>query len=393
MSASIFKWLACMAPFVYVTGGSGQGDLIKSITRVTKISWDSQFGKDYRALWSLLPGGPWETLGTPAHGTGGEMSVYDETQGAAKRFYRLEVSDVTPPGMVPIPGGTYQMGAHFLPGWHDVPVHVVRVSSFYMDRTEVTNADFCSFLNAALQKGQVHGGQCVRDATHETIIDYCCVEDVSSHFTPIRYMEWDKEQNVFRIRSGGENHPMIDVSWYGAVAYCNWRSEKESLRPCYDLDTWEWDLNADGYRLPTEAEWEYAARGNLRYAIYPWGDDIDGSRANYCPSGDPYDRLAPPTTPVAYFPPNSYGLYDIAGNVSELCNDWYDRDYYEYCLNNGIVDNPPGPATRSQYDHGARVFRGGSAWHPAEDLRCSLRFRAYDSPVHGFRCVRRPRLP
>ena len=185
---------------------------------------------------------------------------------------------------------------------------------------------------------------------------------------------------------------MAPVNWYGAVAYANWRSARNGRDPSYDLLTWECDFEANGYRLPTEAEWEYAARGGEHdpYYMYPWGDTIDGSNANYWDSGDPYETSAySRTTLVGYYDgnqvpagvdmANGYGLYDMAGNVWEWCNDWYDEDYYS----TSPYDNPCGPATGT---HG--VFRGGSWINSANLLRCAYRFWIYPDSWYigsGFR--------
>jgi formylglycine-generating enzyme required for sulfatase activity len=259
-----------------------------------------------------------------------------------------------------------------------------------MDATEVRNSDFCVFLNAALQRGQVY----VKWGVVRHASDYDEAYYDTHAGTGTTYIEWDEGENALIVVRNGQDHPAASVGWHGAAAYCNWRSEQEGLEPAYDLETWKCDFRAGGYRLPTEAEWEYAARGDLRYAMYPWGNDIDGTRANYRQSGDPYDSVWPSTTPVGSFPPNSYGLYDMAGNAKELCHDWFDPYYYQYCVDNGTVDNPRGPAT-DPWGKGIRVVRGGSAYDYEEDLRCSLRSGGGSYPGYylGFRCVRRPRSP
>jgi len=170
---------------------------------------------------------------------------------------------------------------------------------------------------------------------------------------------------------------MVKVSWYGAAAYSNWMSLQEGRQPSYDLTTWECNFAVNGYRLLTEAEWEYAARGGQHdpYYQFPWGNDHDGSKANYADSGDPYETGELPwTTPVGYFNGdqvpigvdmvNGYGLYDMAGNVWEWCNDWFNGNYYP----SSPYDNPHGPVSGP-----GRVRRGGSYSAYADYMRCAQR--------------------
>jgi formylglycine-generating enzyme required for sulfatase activity len=167
---------------------------------------------------------------------------------------------------------------------------------------------------------------------------------------------------------------MVLVTWYGAVAYCNWRSQREGYEKVYDPcdPNRPCDFSKHGYRLPTEAEWEYAARGGEQnpYFRFPWGDTISHSQANYYSyweDGSPYypydvsptegfhpvwnDGTKPYTSPVGSFSPNGYGLYDMSGNVWEWCNDWYDTNYYY----TSPYDSPEGPASGIY-----RVLRSGS---------------------------------
>jgi len=130
----------------------------------------------------------------------------------------------------------------------------------------------------------------------------------------------------------------------------------------------------------------------MRYASYPWGDEIDGTKANFRDSGDPYDGQYPETTPVAYYPPNSYGLFDMAGNAPEWCYDFYDKDYYRYCMDSNVVENPTGPTKDTLFWKDSNIVRGGSSQSGIDQLRCSSR-HCYDGGLcAGFRCVRRPRL-
>ena len=153
---------------------------------------------------------------------------------------------------------------------------------------------------------------------------------------------------------------MVDVSWNDAVAYAEW----------------------SGKRLPTEAEWEYAARGGLIGQRYPWGNDITHNNANYYTEGirgkDKWNRCAP----VGSFEPNGYGLYDMAGNVYEWCADWYDQHYYS----NSPTKNPLGPNTGSH-----RVLRGGYWNYTGDYLRVAYRSEelphGWITRYNGFRCV------
>ncbi len=294
-------------------------------------------------------------------------------------------------GMAPIPGGELAIGCHAEMGDvclpDELPVHDIYVDSFLMGIYEVTNAQYCEYLNSAYRRGliRVLTGIVYKNGGYWP---YCDTNSVDSHSR----IHWDGE--VFTVTPQKEFHPVVEVSWYGAAAYANWLSKRHLRTPCYSLSNWTCDFAADGYRLPTEAEWEYAARGDdaYPYDAYPWGFSYSESKANYEFSGDPYEvGPLPWTTPVGYYDggqvpagvdmANGYGLYDIAGNVWEWCHDWYDADYYEY----SSYDNPSGP-----YEATYRVLRGG-AWSDAgEFLRSAGRNRDWPNARYravGFRLV------
>ena len=180
-------------------------------------------------------------------------------------------------GMVLIPAGEFQMGSNSGDS-NEKPIHSVYIDAFYMDEYEVTNAEYAAFLNA---KGK-------HTESGKTWLD------IGSAHVRIEYVA-----GVYRVKAGYENHPVTFVSWYGAMAYAAWA----------------------GKRLPTEAEWEKAARGNLAGLTYPWGNTIDSSKANY-------NRHIGDTTAVGEYTANGYGLYDMAGNVWEWCLDGYDIGFY-----------------------------------------------------------------
>jgi formylglycine-generating enzyme required for sulfatase activity len=235
--------------------------------------------------------------------------------------------------MVAVPAGEFVMGGE---GDDDEkPAHRVRMSAFLMDRTEVTQTSYESLMGS----------------------------------------------NPSKFR--GPDRPVESLKWLSALTYCNRRSQKEGLKPCYDLKTQACDFSADGYRLPTEAEWEYACRaggsgeycfGNHTAALDDWAWSKENSLGA--------------THPVAQKKPNAWGLYDMHGNVAEWCQDCYSPQSYRQA----VVDDPRGPASGEE-----RVLRGGSWSSKAE--RCRSAARDGQSPGladacfgyenYGFRCVRK----
>ena len=279
-----------------------------------------------------------------------------------------------PAEMVLIPAGEFAMGDAFAEGCYDeIPVHTVTLSAYYISRFEVTNDEMVEVLQWAWRNGRLTvSGQTVTNALGEPkdLVflgeDHCRIVWTGNGFD----MKAEK----------ASGYPCSEVSWYGAIAYCNFRSEMEGLTPCYSFADWSCNWSANGYRLPTDAEWEKAARGGVAGRRFPWGDSdlIDHTRANYASRGDvPYDVSPtrgfnpdyavgemPYTSPVGSFPPNGYGLYAMPGNVWEWCWDYWDSNYY---MVSPSVD-PLGPATGDY-----RVVRSGRWGHDAENCRVAGR--------------------
>jgi formylglycine-generating enzyme required for sulfatase activity len=293
------------------------------------------------------------------------------------RGFRV-VQDLPPADLTEIPWGIFQMGnlkAADEGGDDELPFINPRMDLFAIGKTEITNEQYCAFLNSALQQGLI-----TFDATSGKI--YQAATGTSTLYGSTAYNAIEYQDNLFIIQPKGgrdmSKDPVVCVTWYGSAAYCNWRSQQEGRETCYNLSTWECDFSKKGYRLPTEAEWEYAARGGLSAYRFPWGDTITHSQANYQsnaafsydlsptrgyhPLWD--DGNEPLSSPVGSFAANGFGLYDMAGNAQEWCNDWYSATYYE----SSPASNPTGPSTGS-----GRCLRGGSWYLVAGSSRVSAR--------------------
>jgi formylglycine-generating enzyme required for sulfatase activity len=281
-----------------------------------------------------------------------------------------------PEGFALIPAGSFEMGNALSASGDgesdELPVHTVQVSVFYMGKYLVTKELW---------------------------------DEVRAWGLSHNYMDVAVGNGSYA--SKGANHPVHSITWWDMVKWCNARSEKENLTPCYTVagavyrttnnDAVVCDWSANGYRLPSEAEWEKAARGGLIGKRFPWGDTITHSQANYYSSGSySYDVSPtrgdhptyavngyPYTSPVGSFAANGYGLYDMAGNVWEWCWDFWGGLYYS----TSPGTDPRGPATGPY----GRVLRGGCPGFSANYSRCAYRFHfgpSRASSGHGFRLAR-----
>ena len=288
--------------------------------------------------------------------------------------FRVTASD-TPPapdGFALIPAGSFQMGDQSNPlvGYsHELPVHSVYVSAFYMGKYEVTTELWETVRAWGLNNGYT-----------------------------------DLPVGNGSLASKGANHPVHSINWYAMVKWCNARSQKENLTPCYTVSGSTYKIgssapdcnwSANGYRLPSEAEWEKAARGGVSGKNFPWGTDtITHSQANYysltsyaydvSPTQNYHPTYAvggyPYSSPVGSFAPNGYGLYDMAGNMWEWCWDWYGS------YTAGSQTDPRGAASGSY-----RVGRGGSWLNGADYCRVALRggnAPGFTNNDFGFRIAR-----
>lgn len=234
-----------------------------------------------------------------------------------------------PTQMITIQGGQFKQGSN--EGSRDeMPYHSIFLDTFSIDVCPVTNEQFVRFL-------EYMGGE--KDLQYYDLIR-------------LKDSRINRSAGRISIESGYHKHPVVGVTWYGAVAYAKWV----------------------GKRLPTEAEWEIAAYGGLAHSIYPTGQSIEKNQANFFSSD---------TTPVMSYAPNGYGLYDMVGNVYEWCLDWYGYNYYEVSAQE--PNNPQGPV-QGVY----RVLRGGCWKSLREDMRSSHRHRNNPGTVnstYGFRCA------
>ncbi|MFO0809254.1 MAG: formylglycine-generating enzyme family protein [Gemmataceae bacterium] len=307
----------------------------------------------------------------------------------------LKLNDRTAPGPAPegmlwIPGGEFWMGSNDGPD-DERPRHLVYVDGFWMDRTEVTNEQFGQFVKAT---GYVTIAERIPDAAKypnapkENLVPGSAVfvpQEQEAHLSSPPVW-WQYKPGACWRKPLGPNgpaaeptHPVVHIAWDDAAAYCQWA----------------------GKRLPTEAEWEFAARGGLDRKAYCWGDELrpggkfmantwQGPFPIRNSREDGYER----TAPVGSYPPNGYGLVDMSGNAWEWCSDWYDAKYYSYSAarNPKGPDRSPGGATSN--GEPSRVRRGGSYLCADNYCRRYLPTARDENPPDsaaehtGFRCVK-----
>ncbi|MDP2053719.1 MAG: formylglycine-generating enzyme family protein [Acidobacteriota bacterium] len=283
-----------------------------------------------------------------------------------------------PEGMVWIPGGEFSMGAAEAPGMNEVgmqatrdsrPIHRVYVDGFWMDATEVTNAQFATFVAATkyvtiaerVPRAEDFPGASPEDLFAGSVVFTPPAYPVllNDHFqwwSYVRHANWRQPEGPASNLKGRDQFPVVQIAFDDAVAYATWA----------------------GKRLPTEAEWEFAARGGLDGKLYPWGDDfmpanrasansrraMANSHQGHFPDHDNGEDGFRGIGPVGQFTPNGYGLYDVAGNVWEWVADWYRPDYYARLASaGGVARNPQGPSTSfdpAEPGEKKRVHRGGS---------------------------------
>lgn len=313
----------------------------------------------------------------------------------------------TPPGMLWIPGGEFSMGAQDAADMNDVgmkatvdsrPIHRVYVDGFFMDKTDVTNFQFAKFVKATgyitvaerKPRAEDYPGAPLEDLVAGSVVfvppnHHVSLDNYYQWWTYVPGANWQHPLGPNSSIAGKENYPVVHVAYEDAQAYARWA----------------------GKRLPTEAEWEFAARGGLSGKPYVWGDSFrpDGrwmanTHQGHFPEQDEAQDGYAGIAPVAQFPPNNYGLYDMAGNVWQWTSDWYRSDYYaQLAREGGVARSPTGPA--SAYDpaepgHAKRVQRGGSFL--CTDQYCSRYMVGtrgkgdVDTGTNhlGFRCVMTP---
>jgi formylglycine-generating enzyme required for sulfatase activity len=320
----------------------------------------------------------WLTTGT----FNGTVTVTSEDGEATTVPVTMTITDTEeyePGAMAQIPAGRFLMGDG--ESWCGISKRTVTLTEdFLLGRYEVTNGEYADLLQWALD---VHDPPLV-------FIDTTTVADSSGLYEPLLYMgnvhcQIYFEDGVFGVTPGNEDSPVVEVTWYGAVCYCDWKNISEGLAPGYDHDTWTCNdgdpYRAEGYRLPTDAEWEYATQA-AGERLYPWGDErptCDLAYFQTCGTG------AAQTVGLTAPSPARYELFDMAGNAREWCHDWHD------CNLGTMAAEDPVVGTAGLIPPWHRVMHGGAWNYEAHQLNCAYRYQfnpGIGSPSSGFRIAR-----
>jgi formylglycine-generating enzyme len=279
--------------------------------------------------------------------------------------------------MIALPGGTFLMGTdceHSFPQDGEGPVRAVTLEPFRIDRYPVTNELFAKFVQATEYKTEaerfgwsfVFWAHIPKDRFRNLVEDTVAA---APWWCKVSGANWNSPEGPGSNVDGRANYPVVHVSWNDAEAFCRW----------------------SGQRLPTEAEWEYAARGGLEQKLYPWGDKLRPNGEHRCniwqgtfPEFDTGEDGYAGTCPVDAFPPNGFGLYSVTGNAWEWCADWFDAEFHRTASRNAPKGPPQGTA---------RVMKGGSfLCHKSYCNRYRVAARSSNTPDSstsniGFRCV------
>jgi formylglycine-generating enzyme required for sulfatase activity len=316
--------------------------------------------------------------GEQPYGDGGVLAYVEHSPFVANYeissrqfFHVVAEGESTPiPGYIQVTAGSFTMGDD---EWHwSSPAHAVTLThDFLLSSCEISNQDYRDAVQWAFDLGFVTADANTVQAYGQELLD---LDDADCR------VQFDA--GLFVVEPGSADHPVMEVSWYGAACYCDWLSGMDGIPPFY-LGVWEQNnghdpYTSDGYRLPTEAEWEYAARFNDG-RIYPWGEDPpDCSYANF--ASDP--ECVGWTSPVGSYPQgvSALGLYEMAGNVYEWCGDWYESY-------NGAAQEDPLGAEGGMH----RLTRGGSWTSYDSQLTCAGRNISFPTDTDnniGFRICR-----
>ena len=359
------------------------GDLIgQERAPIIERDEDGQSTNDLRIIWPTIPGirydlqestdlENWNSVNGQPVKADGLSDRYRFTLSGSSKFFRVARLDDQPQleGFALIPAGIFTMGSPSdEPGRESgEDQHSVTISkSFLMAAREVTNEQMRALMQWAYDTGKISAdSSTVRNLEGNQQV----LLDLASSFSLISFTT-----DLFTVDPGKEDYPCLEVTWYGAVAYANYLGDKEGRERAVDFTDWSIDWESTGYRLPTEAEWEYATRAGTTTAFYtgpithtgnsPLDPNLDRAGWYFGNSDNPDNPMffGVGTHPVGQKEPNGWGLHDMHGNAWEWCWDWYGS------YDSGAQTDPRGPASGSD-----RIMRGGSCFNPAWNCRSALR--------------------